>query len=116
MTIKYKNDYVTRILKALANDMRRQMLDWLKEPEKYFKELQSLEKPSVEAIANLKKYGVCVGLIQMKSQLSQSTTSQYLTILQQAGLIKAKRQGQWTFYSRNEKTIETFKKIFSKGL
>ncbi|PTI66934.1 ArsR/SmtB family transcription factor, partial [Staphylococcus xylosus] len=44
--------------------------------------------------------------IQEKANASQSTISQYLTILQNAGLLESIRYGQWTYYRRNEETIK----------
>ena len=48
------------------------------------------------------EHGVCVGQIQLKAGLTQSTVSEYLSTLQRVGLIKATRTGQWTYYKRNE--------------
>lgn len=82
--------------KALANDTRLEILAWLKEPEKHF--------PLQEA-GDVRDVGVCVSDVQKKAGLSQSTVSQYLSILQKAGLVTATRVGQWTYYKRNEKNI-----------
>lgn len=94
------------ILKALANDTRRQMMSWLKEPRKHFPHAQS----------DVDRDGVCCGLIQAKAGLSQSTISYYLALLERAGLLTARRSGQWTFYKRNEKTISDFLKRLSSDL
>lgn len=75
------------VLKALANDKRLQILLWLKEPKQHF----------VSTQCDVDKDGVCVGLIEKKSGLSQSTVSQYLCQLQQAELISMERRGQWTY-------------------
>jgi ArsR family transcriptional regulator len=83
------------ILKALSNEKRLKILHWLKEPKKNFFTTHS----------DVEKDGVCVGLIEDKIGLSQSTVSQYLLLLQQAGLITTERKGQWTFCKRNEKTM-----------
>lgn len=92
------------ILKALSNEKRLQILQWLKEPAKHF----------TSAHNDIIQEGVCVGLIEKKSKLSQSTVSQYLMLLQQAGLITAERRGQWTFYKRNEKTIKELANKFKE--
>lgn len=88
--------------KALSNKSRLQMLEWLKDPETNFPEQQGFE------------HGVCVGQIQAKAGLTQSTVSEYLSILQRAGFVESTRVGQWTYYKRNEtafaeliKTIES---------
>lgn len=88
-------DMIT-VLKALANENRLEILQWLKSPKENFKSTS----------CDLVKDGVCVGLIEQKSGLSQSTVSQYLMLLKQAGLITCNRKGQWTYYKRNEKAIQ----------
>ncbi|ALG68311.1 ArsR/SmtB family transcription factor [Beggiatoa leptomitoformis] len=85
------------IIKALSNPVRREILTWLKEPEKHF---QSQE----HTLEN----GVCVGRIYERAGLSQSTISAYLAILQRAGLVTSQRVGQWVFYKRNESVILAF--------
>ena len=90
---------IDEIIKALANPTRRQMLAWLKEPEAVFSD-QHPSHPLCD--------GVCVGRIVEKAQLSQSTVSAYMDVLQRAGLVTAERKGQWTFYKRNEATITEF--------
>lgn len=84
------------VLKALSNEKRLNILRWLKDSRKHFKSLH----------CDVEKDGVCVGLIEKKVGLSQSTVSQYLLLLQQAGLITTERKGQWTYCKRNEKTIQ----------
>ncbi|MBP2259029.1 ArsR/SmtB family transcription factor [Virgibacillus alimentarius] len=84
-----------RIYKALANPIRVQILHWLKEPHHHFSEVYP--------------EGVCISDIKKKVQLSQSTVSQYLSILQDVGLIQSTRQGQWTYYKRNETQIDKIK-------
>ncbi len=96
-------DMIT-VLKALANDKRLKILEWLKEPKKNF----------TSSHCDVEKDGVCVGLIEEKIGLSQSTVSQYLMLLQQAGLIITERRGQWTYCKRNEKTMKELAKKMGK--
>ena len=91
---------INNILKALSNDKRLKILGWLKEPEKHF----------FSTHCSVKTDGVCVGLIEQKVGLSQSTVSQYLLQLQQADLITMERRGQWTYCKLNKKTISAFMK------
>lgn len=93
--------------KALSNDQRLQILTWLKDPAVHFPAAQS---PEAETL------GVCVSDIQQKSGLSQSTVSQYLSILQKAGLVSATRVGQWTYYKRNEENIEQLVSFIQSSL
>jgi len=90
------------IFKALSNKTRLQILQWLKDPEAHF---------SPQEHAAFGKIGVCVGQIQQKSGLSQSTVSEYLTVLQKAGLLEATRLGQWTYYKRNEKAFAELSRL-----
>ena len=94
------------IFKALSNKSRLNMLEWLKEPEINFPEQQ----------ASGYEHGVCVGQIQAKAGLTQSTVSEYLSILQRAGFVEAKRVGQWTYYKRNEKAFEELSKIVGSNI
>jgi ArsR family transcriptional regulator len=55
----------TELFKALSNRSRLQMLEWLKEPEINFPEHRAAGF----------EHGVCVGQIQAKSGLTQSTVS-----------------------------------------
>ena len=84
------------VFKALSNETRLNILKWLKEPSKYF----------TSQHCDVEKDGVCVGLIEKKAGLSQSTISQYLSLLQQAGLITMERSGQWTYCKLNEKAVK----------
>ncbi len=86
------------ILKALANERRLQIVEWLKEPAKHFS----------SDTCDVAKCGVCVGLIEKKSGLSQSTVSQYLVQLRQAGIITMERCGQWTYCKINQEFRDHF--------
>jgi ArsR family transcriptional regulator len=87
--------------RALSNPSRLQILAWLRQPEKHF-------PPQIDG--DLIKDGVCGLLIAKKLRVSQPTASEHLKILVQAGLIRAKRIKQWTFYKRNEIAIRTLKR------
>jgi ArsR family transcriptional regulator len=52
--------------------------------------------------------GVCASKIYDRFELSQSTISAHLAVLQHAGLITGKRVGQWIFYQRSESAIAQF--------
>ena len=94
------------IFKALSNKSRLQMLEWLKEPEINFP----------EQLTSGFEHGVCVGQIQAKAGLTQSTVSEYLFVLQRAGFIESKRVGQWTYYKRNEEAFTKLSKIIESNL
>ncbi|MBF6171883.1 ArsR/SmtB family transcription factor [Nocardia blacklockiae] len=84
--------------KALANDTRLRILEWLKDPQAHFPD-------RAHEAAEL---GVCVGLLQQKAGTSASTMSAHLAILQRAGFLCATRRGQWTYYRRDEARIRAF--------
>lgn len=94
------------VFKALANNSRLNILQWLKDPENNF---PGQSKYGYE-------HGVCVGQIQEKAGLTQSTVSEYLTILQRAGLVKSTRVGQWTYYQRNEEAFATLSQLIQSEL
>jgi ArsR family transcriptional regulator len=91
-------------LRALANDRRLRILDWLKDPRSHF-------PPQVDG--DLVKDGVCGGFIAEKLGVSQPTASEHLKVLVQAGLLKAKRIKQWTFYQRDEPAIKKIKQAIA---
>jgi len=93
---------VELVLRAMANDRRLRILDWLKHPRKHF-------PPQV--YGDLVKDGVCGVLIARKLRVSQPTASEHLKILLLAGLVKAKRIKQWTFYRRDEARIKQLKRV-----
>ena len=92
------------ILKALAHPVRRDVLAWLKEPEKHF---AAQEHPL--------EMGVCASQFE-RCGLSQSTVSAHLGTLHRAGLVTSKRVGQWIFYKRNEETIAAFLQQLTQDL
>jgi DNA-binding transcriptional ArsR family regulator len=91
------------VVKALANERRLQILTWLKRPRLHF-------PPQVDG--DLVRDGVCGIFIAEKLGVSQPTASEHLKILTQAGLVRAKRIKQWTFYKRDEKRIAEVKRAF----
>lgn len=88
-----------KTLKALNNEKRLQILEWLKEPENNF--------PPHNDVPGFEQ-GVCVSNIQDKLGLSQSATSQYMSMLEDANLVISTRIGKWTYYRRNDDAIQQF--------
>lgn len=84
------------IFKALSNEARLQILEWLKEPDLHFTPHEGID---------MNETGVCVSQITEKLKMTQSTASHYLSMLLQVGLIKAYRIGKYTYYKRNEDAI-----------
>lgn len=88
-------------IRALANERRLQILEWLKDPVRHF-------PPQVDG--DLVKDGVCGCLIARKLRVSQPTASEHMKILCQAGLTRPRRIKKWTFYKRDEARIRQIKK------
>lgn len=97
---------VENAIAALNNPIRRKILEWLKDRSNF--------PPALPEHAGLE--GVCVGYIQEKAGLSQSTVSNYMGLLKKAGFVTAERHGQWTFYRRNETNIQVFLKAVQDEL
>jgi DNA-binding transcriptional ArsR family regulator len=84
-------------LKALANERRLLILEWLRTPRSHFRE---------QVDGDLVDDGVCGVLIAEKLGVSQPTVSEHMRILTGAGLVTAKRIKQWTFYRRDEARLD----------
>ena len=95
------------IFRALANENRLLILNWLKHPTKHF-------PPQKDG--DLLKDGVCGLLIARKLKVSHPTASEHLKILSQAGLLRGKRVKQWTFYQHNETQISALKDSVFDGI
>ena len=57
--------------------------------------------------------GVCAVWIAEKLGVSQPTLSEHMKVLSQAGLVRAKRIKQWTFYRRDEARIAEIKQAIA---
>jgi DNA-binding transcriptional ArsR family regulator len=88
-------------LKALANDRRLQILEWLRDPRAHFRS---------QVDGDLVEDGVCGVLIAEKLGVSPPTLSEHMRILTAAGLVRPKRIKGWTMYKRDEKAIAAAKK------
>jgi DNA-binding transcriptional ArsR family regulator len=94
-------------LRALANERRLQILDWLKDPRAHFRE---------QIDGDLVEDGVCALLIAEKLGVSQATLSEHMKVLTRAGLVRGKRVKQWTFYRRDEKQIRALKRELAASI
>lgn len=97
-------DDMQAALRALANERRVRILDWLKDPAAHFPR---------QVDGDLADDGVCGLLIARKLKVSQPTASEHLRVLVQAGLIRPKRIKQWTFYRRDEANLRAVKKALA---
>jgi DNA-binding transcriptional ArsR family regulator len=92
---------VVIVLKALANERRLQILEWLRDTRAHF-------PPQVDG--DLVEDGVCGALIAEKLGVSPPSLSEHMRILTAAGLVRAKRIKGWTMYKRDDKAIMAAKK------
>ena len=95
------------IFRALANDRRLLILEWLREPRRHF-------PPQVDG--DLVKDGVCGVFIADKLGVTAPTLSEHMRVLTAAGLVKAKRIKGWTMYKRDEERIKAIRRLISTAL
>jgi DNA-binding transcriptional ArsR family regulator len=95
------------VLRALDNERRLQILQWLKDPTGHF-------RPQAEG--DLVEDGVCGLLIAEKLGLSQATVSEHMRLLVESGLVRAKRMKQWIFYRRDNASIAEFTRQLRREL
>ncbi|KRK97659.1 hypothetical protein FD04_GL001695 [Secundilactobacillus odoratitofui DSM 19909 = JCM 15043] len=101
-----------KLFKALANQTRLDILQWLKDPEK---EITSVSCETVRYMMT-EKGGICVQDIVKKAGLAQSTVSKYLSDLQDCGLLDSERHGKWTYYRRNETNLQALARLVATAL
>ncbi|MFL6077514.1 MAG: ArsR/SmtB family transcription factor [Mycobacteriales bacterium] len=94
------------VLKALSNPKRLSILEWLRDPVAHFPPQRD---------GDLVADGVCSVYLADKLGVSQPTVSEHLRLLVAAGLVRATRRRQWTFYRRDERRIAEVKQMFQEG-
>ena len=95
------DDAVTEMLRAIADPVRRRILEMLKLPG-----CCSIDR----------KNGLCACDIEREFDLSQPTISHHLGILRQAGLIEGEKVGQWMWYRRNEAALRRLARALGNAL
>jgi DNA-binding transcriptional ArsR family regulator len=100
------DDDLLAVFKALSNPTRLEIMGWLRDPVSHF-EPQG---------APIEEVGVCVKQIQEKAGISQSTASQFMSVLERAGLIEGRRIGPWTYYRRNDARIDRLPDLVSASI
>ena len=95
------------VFRALASPRRLAILDWLRDPVAHFPPQRD---------GDLVDDGVCVLFIAEKLGVAQPTATTHLQALARAGLVTAKRVGQWTFYRRDEPAIREFTRSLGEEL
>jgi DNA-binding transcriptional ArsR family regulator len=92
---------LNRMLHAVADPTRRRILQTLKERG---------------GCSIGKDVGLCASDIEQRVHLSQPTISHHMSILKKAGLIEAKKLGQWIWYRRNETVLRKFARTLRANL
>ena len=96
---------VPAILRALANERRLQILDWLRDPQAHF-------PPQFDLVED----GVCGALIAEKLGVGAPTLSEHMRVLTAVGLVRPKRIRQWTMYRRDEERIAAAKQAIQNSV
>ena len=92
---------LNRILQAVRDPNRRRILEALKERG---------------ACSIGKDVGLCASDIELRIKLSQPTISHHMAVLERAGLVEARKVGQWRWYKRNENTLKEFARTLKDTL
>jgi DNA-binding transcriptional ArsR family regulator len=92
---------INQILHAIADPARRKIL-------------QALKEKGASSVG--RQIGLCASDIEARVPLSQPTISHHTAVLRNAGLIEAKRMGQWILYRRREQVLRNFIKTLKRGL
>lgn len=92
---------LNRMLQAIADPTRRRILQALKERG---------------GCSIGKDVGLCASDIELRIHLSQPTISHHMSILKKAGLVEAKKLGQWRWYRRNEAALREFSRALRESL
>jgi DNA-binding transcriptional ArsR family regulator len=99
--MKPSEQNLNRVLNAIADPVRRQILKVLKERG---------------GCSIGKEIGLCACDIEHRVQLSQPTISHHMAILRKAGLVQANKLGLWMWYRRNESAIRDLTKKLRENL
>ena len=91
-----------KILKALSNPHRLNIILWLKNPEQEFG-VQVHSKTLIDF-----PHSVSVKSIQKRCGVSQSSVSTFMSILENAKLVESRKIDQYTYFRSNEETIRKF--------
>jgi ArsR family transcriptional regulator len=90
-----------RMLRAIADPTRRRIMNALKQKG---------------ACSIGKEVGMCACDIEERVRLTQPTISHHMSVLKRAGLVEAKKEGQWMWYRRNEAAVRELAKDLRESL
>lgn len=93
---------ISKICNALGNETRFQIV-------------KALKNKSIGTCCNKIQYfeeGISVADVVSTTGLAQSTVSQHLAVLEQAGIIIRERRSQWTCFFLNKDLLAEFARTF----
>ncbi len=90
-----------RMLRAIADPTRRRIMNALKQKG---------------ACSIGKDVGMCACDIEERVRLTQPTISHHMSVLKRAGLVEAKKEGQWMWYRRNEAAVRELARSLRESL
>jgi len=77
------------------------------------KVFKALGDPKRALIVDMLSCGeLCACKILEKFEISQSTLSHHMKLLCECGIVKARAEGKWTYYSLNKNTIKKARQFF----
>ena len=79
---------------------------------KVFKALGDLKRAMIVDMLSCGE--LCACMILKKFEMSQSTLSHHMKLLCECGLVRARNEGKWTYYSLNEEIIGRAKQFFNR--
>ena len=88
-------------LAALANPSRLAVLQWLKDPVRHFPPQEHADAMSV---------GVCCSFLTDKLGIAPATTTRHMKILADAGFVRARRIGKFTYYRRVDASLQALRR------
>jgi len=95
-------------LKQLADKVAD--ADFIRRRSKFFSALADETRLRVLKLLMIRE--MCVCEIMVALSLTQPTASHHLNLLENAGLVKSRKEGKWVFYSIADlKTIEAMRKL-----
>ena len=95
-------------LKQLVEDVGN--LKSIDRQSRFFKALASETRLKILKILNVREMCVCEVMVAL--DLTQSTASHHLNLLENAGLVSDRKEGQWVFYSiANPQLIENMTRL-----
>jgi len=95
-------------LRQLANKVAD--VDFISRQSKFFSALADETRLRILKLLMIRE--MCVCEIMVALDLTQPTASHHLNLLENAGLVKDRKEGKWVFYSiANPKTIKAMRKL-----